>query len=251
MDFTVGCSIEELRSNASLGALPVVNIENPLYPGYLADGHENDVGYLHNSFPGRLVLDGPYIDLNLGSPEPAIRTLARERMLSAMSYAHKAGAESLIVQSTYLPFIGAEFYDRGWIEQSIESWRNVLRSSLPVQIALCNTFEFYPDTLFEIAAAVDDPRIEIAFDVGHCLVWGRIEPVEWYRKIRANCRYIYLHSNDGKGDQHRSIRTGLFQELEVLQSLKDELRSDSLLILKYFDKRTVVDDLHYLTELFR
>ena len=251
MDFTVGCSIEELRSKDSLGSLSVVNIENPLYPGYLAVDRRLDADYLRNSVPGRLILDGPYIDLNLGSPEPAIRSLARERTLSAMSYARNAGAEALIVQSTYLPFIGAEFYDRGWIEQSIESWRTVLRSGAPVQIALCNTFEFYPDSLLELAEAVDDSRIEIAFDIGHCLVWGKTGVVEWYRKVRSNCRYVYLHSNDGKGDQHGSIRCGLLHELEVLKSLRGELRPDSVLILKYFDKQTVVEDLRYLTEFFQ
>jgi len=251
MEFTVGCSMDELRSNHALADLPILNIENPLYPGYLAENHPHDIDYLRNSYPGRLILDGPYIDLNLGSPEPAVRSLARRRTLSSMGYARECGAESLIIQSTYLPFIGVESYDRGWIEQSIVSWRDVLQSDVPVDIALCNTFEFYPEPLIEVADALADSRIEIAFDVGHCLVWGRIEPIEWYRRVRSKCRYIYLHSNDGKGDHHGPIRSGLLQELEVLQSLKGELRSDSVLILKYFDKQTVIDDLHYLAAIFR
>ena len=74
MQFSIGCSIEDLRSDVSLGDLKVLNIENPLHPGYLEHGHDDDVAYLSKSFSCSIVLDGPCIDLNLGSPEPAVRS---------------------------------------------------------------------------------------------------------------------------------------------------------------------------------
>ena len=251
MDFTVGCSIETLGSDQFLGNLPILNIENPQYPGYLERDHPDDINQLLTAYGGRIILDGPYIDLNLGSPEAAVRAIALQRARSALSYAQSCGAEALIFQSTYLPFIGVDFYDKGWLQQSIESWTAVMEQDSPICVALCNTFEFYPDQLIEIVDTLSDPRLEIAFDVGHCLVWGKMDPASWYRKIRSRCRFVYLHSNDGTGDHHQSIRGGLLRDTGVLRSLKNELRAEAILILKYFDRETLKDYLQYLTALFQ
>lgn len=251
MDLTFGCSIEDLRSKESLRSVEVLNIENPLYPGYLEQDHQDDLDYLKSSFSGRVVLDGPYIDLNLGSPEAAIRKIALERTLAAISYANRCKAEAVVFQSTYLPFIGVNFYDRGWIEESIRSWRLILSTEVNVRLALCNTFEFNPENLLEIVQELKHPRLEIAMDVGHCLVWGKLDPLSWYRKVKSRCRLLYLHSNNGIIDEHKTIRQGLLQEKDILRSLRNELRPDSVLILKYFDRKGVIEDLGYLAEMLR
>jgi sugar phosphate isomerase/epimerase len=251
MDLTCACSVEELRSSDFLKSMVVVNVENPLYPGYLEHDHQDDVDYLLSSFSGRVVLDGPYIDLNLGSPEAAIRRIALERTHAAMSYADRCEAEAVIFQSTYLPFIGVDFYHHGWMEESTRSWRSILSAQTKVRLALCNTFEFNPENLIELEQTLDDPRLEIAMDVGHVLVWGKLDPLSWYRKVKNRCRYLYLHSNNGMIDEHKSIRQGSLQAKEVLGSLRKELRSDSVLILKYFDRSVVMEDLKYLAEILK
>jgi sugar phosphate isomerase/epimerase len=251
VELTFGCSVEDLRSKESFRNAAILNVENPQYPGYLEQDHEDDLDYLKSSFGGRIVLDGPYIDLNLGSPESAIRRIALERTLSAISYANRCGAAAVIFQSTYLPFIGIDFYDKGWIKESIRSWRQILETEVNVRLALCNTFEFNPDNLIEIVQELDNPRLEIAMDIGHCLVWGKIDPLSWYRKVKNRCAFLYLHSNNGKIDEHKSIRQGRLHEGEVMQSLRSDLRSDSVLILKYFDRRTVMEDLGYLAEIMK
>ena len=249
MNFTFGCSVEDLRAREPLRSVAVINIENPLYPGYLEQDHQDDLDYLESSFSGRIVLDGPYIDLNLGSPESAIRRIALERTLAAISYANRCKAEAVIFQSTYLPFIGVDFYDRGWIEESKRSWRSILSTEVNVGIALCNTFEFNPENLLEIVEELRNPRLEIAMDIGHCLIWGKLDPLSWYRKVKSRCRFLYVHSSNGVADQHMTIRLGLLQQKDILRSLKNELRQDSVLILKYFDRSAVMEDLKYLTEI--
>jgi len=119
-----------------------------------------------------------------------------------------------------------------------------------VRISLCNTFEFEPANLLAVVEAVGDVRLGLAFDVGHCLVWGRLAPLDWYRRIRARCRVIYLHSNAGKSDEHRSIRTGRLAEEQALVALGRELRPDSIVILKYFDKGPLEADLAYLKSIW-
>ena len=115
-----------------------------------------------------------------------------------------------------------------------------------MRVALCNTFEYNPNNLLEIIDAIDHPRMELAFDVGHCLVWGRMTPLDWYRKIRDKCGVVYVHSNDGNADRHCSIKTGVLAKQGILNTLGHELRSDSVMILKYFDKKRVEEDIDYL-----
>ena len=105
--------------------------------------------------------------MNLGSPKPKTRKLAQEKVWQAIEYAQQCHAEAIVFLSTFLLFIGLQSYERNWIIESIRSWQRILARDLDVRIALCNTFEFNPDNLLEIVAALDHPQFELAFDLGH------------------------------------------------------------------------------------
>lgn len=246
MEITTGCSIGDLRTIEIYQRFSAINVENPLYPGYLEQDYEADVIYLEREIHQRLIVDGPYIDLNMGSPEPKARQLAQAKVLEAVAFAERCRAEEIVFLSTFLPFIGVDFYERGWIEESIRSWRTVLARETVVRIALCNTFEYEPSPLLEIVKAVGQARLGLAFDVGHCLVWGKISVLEWYRQVRDTCHVVYLHSNNGQADEHRSIRTGRLAEVAIMPQLGKELRADSVVVLKYFDKSHIETDIEYL-----
>ncbi len=246
MDITLGCSLADLQSHEAYRQYAAINVENLIYPGYLDQDYRDDLKYLQQECRQSLFLDGPYIDLNLGSPEPRARQLALEKALAAIEFAQQCRAQALIFQSTFLPFIGMDFYERGWIAESVRSWQALLAHQSDVRIALANTFEYTPDNLLEIIRALDHPRFALAFDVGHCLVWGRLAPLEWYRRIRDRCQIVFVHSNNGRADEHRSIRTGRLAEQGVMPELGKELRPDSTVILKYFDQASLVDDIDYL-----
>lgn len=246
MDIALGCSLADLRMHERFQRYSVINIENLLYPGYLEQDYRSDLEYLQKECQQQLILDGPYIDLNLGSPEPKARQLAQDKACEAIEFAEQCRAETIVFLSTFLPFIGVGFYERGWVDESIRSWKRIIARKPGVRIALCNTFEYNPDNLLEIVEALNQPEFELAFDVGHCLVWGRLAIPQWYRKIRDRCQVVYVHSNHGQADEHRSIRTGVLAKEEILQTLGRELRSDSVIILKYFEKDGIEADIDYL-----
>ena len=246
MDVTLGCSLNDLKTHAPYRQYAIINVEDLLFPGYLDQDYRGDLEYLQRECHQRLILDGPYTDLNLASPEPKARKLAQEKVCEAIAYAHKCNAETIIFLSTFLPFIGLQSYERNWIAESIRSWQVILAREPGVHIALCNTFEYNPDNLLEIITALDHPQLELGFDVGHSLVWGRLSVTEWYRKIRDRCRVVYLHSNNGQADEHRSIQVGRLAKEGILKSLSQELREDSVLILKYFEKKSVKNDIEFL-----
>jgi sugar phosphate isomerase/epimerase len=253
VEITVGCNLPEYRSNLEFQKYDWINLEDLMNPGYLNQDHQEDVAFIRKSISGRrIIMDGPYIDLNMGSPEPACRTLAQTKVRAAISYAVQCGAEEIVFLSTFLPFIGVDFYERQWVDISIESWSSLFEG-LPLQenklqISLGNAFEFTPDNLVKIVDAIACPDFGLAFDVGHCLAWGKLDAVKWYQRIRDHCRVIYLHSNEGDADKHASIRSGsMFQEA-VLDRLLGLVREDSILILKYFDKAGLGDDIAYLRD---
>jgi sugar phosphate isomerase/epimerase len=246
MEVTLGCSIDTLRTNAAFREYQVINVENPLYPGYLEHNYGEDLQYLSREIRQRLIIDGPYIDLNLGSPEPKARQLAQEKALEAIAFARQCGAEEIVFLSTFLPFIGLASYEQGWIMESLKSWQAIVESESDIRISLCNTFEYEPTNLIEIVETLNQPRLGLAFDVGHCLVWGKMDVIAWYRRIRDRCRVVYVHSNDGQADAHQSIRTGKLAELGLLQRLRAELRADSIVILKYFEKAGIQADIECL-----
>jgi sugar phosphate isomerase/epimerase len=245
MEITLGCSIGDLRTHAAYRSHPLINIEDPLYPGYLDGDTTADLQYLRGN-PQRLIIDGPYIDLNLGSPEPKARRLAQEKALAAIAFARQCNALEIVFLSTFLPLIGLASYERGWIEESLRSWGAILEQERDLPISLCNTFEYEPSNLIEIVETLSRPNLGLAFDVGHCLVWGKMDAIDWYRRIRDKCRVVYVHSNDGQADLHQSIRTGKLAEPGLLQKLSTALRDDSFVILKYFEKSGIQADIEHL-----
>ncbi|ACL70149.1 sugar phosphate isomerase/epimerase family protein [Halothermothrix orenii] len=244
MEIGIGCSLEELNNNKDFAKFKVINIENPLYPGYLEKATEKDIKSINKMTKYRYIVDGAYIDLNPGTSEPKIKDITMQKVIESINFAQEIGAEEVIFLSTFLPFIKVDFYEKGWIEASKKFWEEVLNKYKDIRISLCNTFEFNPDYLIEIVDYVDKGNFGLAFDIGHAILWGQESLVSWFDKIKRYIKTIYLHSNDGEGDLHLSFRQGKLQEKEIkfeelLQQLKGEKYN---LILKYFDKSSVIAD---------
>ncbi|SET52292.1 Xylose isomerase-like TIM barrel [Natronincola peptidivorans] len=247
----IGCSLEDFNTKSKYNEFTVINIENPLYTGYLEKHSDEDIAFINELTGYKYIVDGAYIDLNPGTSEPKIRQITMEKIIESIEFAKKIKAEEVIFLSNFIPFINVDFYEKGWLEASKRFWEEILKKNNDIKISLCNTFEFNPEYLIDIVEHVNKDNFGLAFDIGHALLWGKISILAWYKKIEKHLDTIYLHSNDGKGDLHISFRNGILAEkkYEFEEILKLAKKRNNNLILKYFDKGKIIDDKNDLEKL--
>lgn len=214
--------------------LPALEIENFLFPGFSDSEFLMDESIckdLHG-YPGKLLVSGPYIDLNPGSPEKLVSEACHYRFRQALDFSIKIGAEEIIFLSTFLPFIYISAYEEDWCQRSAKFWKKFLKeNSPPLKISIGNTFEFNPRYLLQLVESVEQPNFRLAFDIGHYLVYGQIGLEEWLRQISPFCKTVYMHSNDGKADTHAEPYQGRLTK-EMVKTIFYYLGSDAVWLIK-------------------
>ncbi len=214
----------------------LLNVENPLYPNYLESDYAADIEKVKAGAKGRLVvIDGPYIDLNPGSPEKAVRELTSIKVDQGIEFSRACGALEVIFLSTFLPMINLSVYELGWLTESAKFWKEKTEKYPDIRISICNTFEYTPDILLRLVKNVGAENFGLACDIGHVLVFGRTSVQNWLSRVYSQVNTIYLHSNDGTGDQHLNFQQGFLLN-QLSYSEIAELGKEKNLILKQFDK---------------
>ncbi|MBM4432034.1 MAG: hypothetical protein FJ026_17050, partial [Chloroflexi bacterium] len=175
----IGCSIHSAqvaRYREELFRLPVIELEDCLHPGFL-DHFYAELPAIRDSlagYQGELVVSGPFIDLNPGSPERLNVAITRTRFEQAYEFARALGAVEIVFLSSFLPIITLSSYEEDWISRSIVFWQAYVTAAPDLVISLGNTFEYSPDYLVRIAREVNHSRFRLTTDLGHCLVYSRI-----------------------------------------------------------------------------
>ena len=92
-----------------------------------------------------------------------------------------------------------------------------------VTLALENVMESSPETLVQIAAGVDDPRLSLCLDVGHantCV--STTPPLDWVAPMSPWLRHVHLHNNEGDTDLHQPLGEGSIPMEAVLDAVLRE-----------------------------
>lgn len=163
------------RYSSRIWKLPAVEIEDWLDPTF-PERAQSAVPVIQQAlkgYRGRILLSGPFIDLNAGSAEHLIQKATRQRFDECYQFARAIGAREIIFLSSYIPIINVTFYDQGWLSNSIGFWRSYLDSGDPhIIISFCNTFEYHPNLMLQLLEQAARPNFRLAFDLGHFLVYG-------------------------------------------------------------------------------
>ena len=170
----IGFNINNI-DNDILSEIDIINIENPLYPNYLNGDYETDTKqFVCKNYGKAVITDGAYIDLNPGAAETEIKDIVKKKVQQSIDFANSINSIEIIFQSTFLPMIKVDFYDKAHIDNSITFWKDIMSLNKDIRVSLCNTFEYEPSVLNKIVDGVDCDNFGLAFDVGHAFAYGKI-----------------------------------------------------------------------------
>jgi sugar phosphate isomerase/epimerase len=176
-------------------------------------------------------MHGPFLDLKPSSPDLRIRAISQKRYLKALEIAAELDMDYIVFHSQIDPNLNEPNLARLNNSQSRDAWADLVRSASNFQgtIVIENVFEKTPAMLKALIETIDQPRVKINLDVGHCLL-GQATLEDWISALRDHIAYIHLHTNNGIHDQHQKVTIKEFQQLD---QLLERYQLDPAIALEY------------------
>ena len=206
------------------------------------DNKEKELSILKNHLKGhidnRVSIHGPYEDMSPGSPDKRIRRVTMERFQECYDIAKKEfKAERIVFHSGFIPRVS---YDKEWLNNSKEFWREFLQDKLQdnISIHVENVFEEDYKLLKELIDYINNPSFSICLDIGHKNACSSLPIEEWIMGLGKRIGYVHLHNNYGKGDEHNPLEEGSLNMQEVLKLL-EKYSSEAHWCIEVFSKEGI------------
>lgn len=186
----------------------------------------------------QLILHGPFNELFPCAVDPMAVQLAEFRYKQSLDFAIKFGANKLILHGGFQPYM---YYPCWFRDRSMEFWRRFL-AFLPENFTLCleNVLEPEPHYLLDIVAELNDPRIQLCLDLGHCNVYSSCSVEQWICECAPYISHFHIHNNSGQHDEHRPLADGNMDMKQIL-SLVDAVSPDATCTLELMEASSSMD----------
>jgi sugar phosphate isomerase/epimerase len=196
----------------------------------------------------RVIVHGPFVDLNPGSLDRKIRHVSLERFVEALEFALLIGSPCITIHSGFRKKPYLKKYYSEWMDNSATMWKEFVdiarRGKINVNIE--NAFEATPKPLLELVEKVNAPNFKICFDAGHYNAFSDCPPLEALAMIPPRqLGEIHLSDNDGSDDQHLPLGEGTI-DIDALLSKVEALKIEPLITLEPRDMEGAVKDFSYL-----
>ncbi len=157
----------------------------------------------------RVSLHGPFIDTASGSPDDRVNAVAKDRYRHAIDIAVELGAEVIVFHANFIGSLRNDIYRQGWHNRNVDFWGE-MATYARVQgrvIALENMWEYEPQILSDLLAAVNQSSFMACLDVGHSSLFGddHLELSDWIDALKPWLIHTHMNNNDGRVDEHHGF----------------------------------------------
>lgn len=199
---------------------------------------------------GAVTLHGPFFDMNPGSVDERMNTLARYRYTQALEAAAALGIKRMVVHANFLAAIRNDFYRIGWHERNVRFWADFADIARTYDVVICieNMWEFDPSILAKLLAEVNHSALRFCLDVGHSFLFSDdgITLTDWLRQLQPWLIHAHLNNNNGKIDEHHGFNypKGALDYHAILPQLR-ALDPAPLMVLEMDKVEDMRDSLSY------
>lgn len=166
----------------------------------LVESHKKLISNLN----GGKSIHSPFKDLCLASQNQVNKNEAMKNFNYAYQVARELGCTEIVVHNGYVP--NTSYYE-GWIKRSVEFWKEFFEGKdNSIRIMLENQNEEDSELLKLIIDEVNDSRLKICLDIGHCHANSNMSVEDWIKTLGDRIGYLHLHNNHGKQFNSRTYR---------------------------------------------
>ena len=156
-----------------------------------------------------VTLHAPFIDLSPGSPDPAVRSLTRQRYRQFASLFPVFNPKTVVFHSGW---DGKKYWglEEEWISNSMELWEWMAEETRKegISLVLENVYEEDPQEFMRFFGKMKKMGIGFCLDTGHQSAFGRVPLTQWLKALGSHIRQVHLHDNDGLHDDHLALGRG-------------------------------------------
>lgn len=167
----------------------------------------------------KLILHGPFLDLNPMAYDRLVLQATRLRFEQCYQAARELGAEKIIFHTCYQPKL---YLLTGWAERMADFWNSFLREKSGIEILMENVQDPEISPILHVAEQVKHPDFGLCLDVGHAHCYAEDSVSMWAEKLGPYIRHLHIHDNDGTVDAHGRIGSGTVPVHEVLIRLYEQ-----------------------------
>lgn len=161
------------------------------------------------SYP--VILHGAFLDMYPGSPDPAVRSLARARIENGLEAAAALDARMIIFHTGYNPMLRGPGRLDGWLTRSTDFWTSTLDSSqFRGTVVVENLWEPSPEPMRLLCQAVNRRGFGVCIDTGHINVFARAALERWVTELAPHLKHLHIADNHGEWDEHLPVGKGTF-----------------------------------------
>ncbi|MBN2232410.1 MAG: sugar phosphate isomerase/epimerase [Deltaproteobacteria bacterium] len=148
-------------------------------------------------------MHAPFIDLSPGGFDPDIVAVTRARFHETFRLAEIFCPRTIVFHSGYDRWKYVHNLNL-WLENSIRFWAPFLELAerADTYIAMENIFEYTPENIAALIAALNSPRFGTCFDIGHWRLFGTVDLGAWLAAVAPALHAVHLHDNHGEFDDH-------------------------------------------------
>lgn len=167
-----------------------------------------------------ITIHGPFLDLNPGSDDEAIRSYTRKCYLRTIKLNQLLGSDRIILHSGLNPLLPRSSILK-WLERSVEVFRALLEETggEAVTLVIENSHDPIPEVLLSLVDKIGSEMIKVCFDIGHVNVFSTKTLKDWMDKLKDLIVEVHLHDNHGDSDDHLALGEGSIDIGGVLSEL--------------------------------
>lgn len=180
----------------------------------------------------RCTIHAPFMDLNPGSVDRAVREVTRQRVEQTLAVADILRPEVIVFHPGYSRLTYGSAVET-WVNNCVDFWQALLpcvRTS-GCRIALENIFEEEPSTLRRVLDLIDDPLVGHCFDSGHFNMFATVSLEQWFFELGDRIVESHLHDNHGQADEHLPVGEGQI-DFGLVTSLLKQYAPDAVWTLE-------------------
>jgi sugar phosphate isomerase/epimerase len=156
-----------------------------------------------------ITLHGPFVDLAVGSTDPAIRAATRNRFEQLQELVPIFGPTAVVCHAGY-DWKRYSYFRDDWVENSLETWSWLAGSLLEQgsRLMLENVYENNPRDMRRILQLLENHGVGFCLDTGHLNAFGQGDLKQWLEDLGPYIGQLHLHDNNGSDDEHLALGRG-------------------------------------------
>lgn len=194
-----------------------------------------------------VTLHGPYMDLNPGSADSAVRRVTEQRFEQLMELVPLFKPKSVVCHAGYDAKRYKYFKDT-WLEKCLELWFR-LASRLAEngsRLMLENVFEDGPEDIQVIFERLNDRAVGFCLDSGHVSAFSRSNLAIWLEVLGPYLGQLHLHDNFGNSDAHLALGKGSIDFSKIFSYLKKTAAARPIITIEPHRETDLWSSLEYL-----